>query len=156
MTRRHRVFAWATTASLLILLLSQLLGNFVGLAAPVVSAASRPQAKHGSLTLQQYLQMGRHDGVYRGSLIPPTTTPKQASSTSQNNTKPAPSAEPPTMKPISQLLSAAFLASSVGAQPLDLAGSDQRLEVVIPPGAFDLAHATFPNGTPFVAAGRPL
>ena len=137
-------------------MLTNLLGNFAGLAAPVVFAATKPQIKHGSLTLQQYLQMGRHDGVYRGSLILPATTPTQTPSTSSNNAKPAPSAEPPTMKPISQLLSAVFLAGSVGAQPLDLVGSDQRLEVVIPPGAFDLAHATFPDGTPFVAAHWPL
>lgn len=150
-TPRRRLFGWLTTVSLLLLLASQLLGDFVGLPTPVAFAASKPQAKHGSLTLQQFLRQGRHDGIYRGSLIPPTSTPKQPSSTSQNNAKPLPSAEPPTMKPINQPLSADFLADNNGVQPLDLVGSDQRLEVVIPPGAFDLTHATLPDGKPFMA-----
>jgi RHS repeat-associated protein len=151
MKPHHRFFGWLTTASLLVLLLSQLLGNFAGLPVSVAFAATKPQAKPGSLTLQQFLRMGRHDSVYRGLLIPPATTPNQPASTSQNNAKPLPSAEPPTMKPISQPLTAAFLAASNGVQPLDLRGSDQRLEVVIPPGAFDLTHATLPDGKPFIS-----
>jgi hypothetical protein len=61
MKPHHRFFNWLTTASLLVLLLSQLLGNFAGLPVSVAFAATKPQTKPGSLTLQQFLRMGRHD-----------------------------------------------------------------------------------------------
>src|SRR5579872_4719281 len=53
-----------------------------------------------------------------------------------------PSAEPPTMQPIKQPLSMAFLSGAPGTPPLDLVSSDRRLEVQIPAGAFDLSHAS--------------
>jgi hypothetical protein len=59
-----------------------------------------------------------------------------------------PSAEPPTMQPITQALSAAFLQGgpTSSASPLDLVGSDGRLEVQVQPGSFDVSHATVGAG----------
>lgn len=50
------------------------------------------------------------------------------------------------MQPISQPLSTACVAGSLGTQPLDLVGSDGRLELRLLPGSLDLSQATVPGG----------
>jgi hypothetical protein len=50
------------------------------------------------------------------------------------------------MKPISQALSATYTTAGATGKPLDLLGSDGRLEVVIPPGSLDFSHATVTGG----------
>ena len=54
------------------------------------------------------------------------------------------------MQPISQPLTstqtAAAMVGASSAQPLDLTGSDGRLEVRVPPGIFDLTHALTAQG----------
>jgi hypothetical protein len=60
-----------------------------------------------------------------------------------------PSAEPPTMQPLRQVLDSTFLVGhppGYSSQPLDLLSSDKRLEVQIQPGSFDLSHAKTGNG----------
>lgn len=56
------------------------------------------------------------------------------------------------MKPLTQALSSSFLGGSPSGTPLDLVGSDGRLELQIQPGSLDVTHATVtggasPNGT---------
>src|SRR5579884_1628282 len=57
-----------------------------------------------------------------------------------------PSSEPATMKPISQVLDASYSTPGATGKPLDLLGSDGRLEVVISPGSLDFSHATVTGG----------
>lgn len=56
-----------------------------------------------------------------------------------------PTAEPPTMQPITQTLSSSLLSGSTSPTPVDLLGSDGRLEVQLPPGTFDVSQATAPG-----------
>ncbi|MHB8598471.1 MAG: RHS repeat-associated core domain-containing protein [Ktedonobacteraceae bacterium] len=58
------------------------------------------------------------------------------------------SAEPATMKPITLTLTPTFLQGGGNAPPLDVVGSDTRLEMQIQPGSFDLSHASTTKGKP--------
>jgi hypothetical protein len=51
------------------------------------------------------------------------------------------------MKPLSVALSSTFTTVGASGQPLDLKGSDGRLEVLLPPGSLDLSHASISGGT---------
>ena len=51
------------------------------------------------------------------------------------------------MQPISIPLDAAYQTAGATAKPLDLLGSDSRMEVIIQPGALDLTRATTAKGT---------
>jgi len=144
---RHRVFAWATTASLLILLVSQLLGNAPFAGATVVFAATKPKSLPAHLTYQQFQQLSHQSVAQRKPFQwyqPTTPSPMSKQEQASLNTplQLPPSAEPPTMQPIKQALSAAFLVGAPGTAPLDLISSDHHLEVQIPAGAFDLSHAS--------------
>src|SRR5258706_8577403 len=137
---------------LCLLLLAQLLGSW-GLLVTPASAASiqvRPSAP-ASMTYQQFLKQGRPGSGSHAPLSHPHTLPPLPgahNAHSANYAKLPPSAEPPTMQPLSQPLSATFLSGQPGTPPLDLVGSDKRLEVQVHPGALDLSHATTPGGKP--------
>jgi len=134
----------------LILLLSQLLGA-IGLWPATALASSRPHAAPASMTFQKFLQEGRSDHAYHGPLIRPQhpiQAPTDPHHQPLDHRHLPPSAQPPTMAPLHQTLDAIFLTGGAGAKPLDLHGSDQRLEVRIAPGSFDLAHATTSTGKP--------
>jgi len=130
----------------LLLLLSQVLGNWGFLVKPAeaASAGVRPSAP-ASMTFQQYLKEGQQSKAYHGPLIRPAQ--KQTTGQSTNYANLPPSAEPATMKPIIQALSTAFLSGSAGVKAFDLVGSDGRLEALIPPGALDVSHATVASGS---------
>ncbi|MHB8598226.1 MAG: hypothetical protein ACYDER_15595 [Ktedonobacteraceae bacterium] len=115
---------------------------------PSAFAASSSPAhpKPGALTFQHYLQQGRHNKTASGPFIPPAKVPL-APGTQHDKPGPAlPSAEPPTMKPLTATLSPSFLSGVPGATSLDLTSSDGRLEVQLAPGAFDLSHASISTG----------
>ncbi len=101
------------------------------------------------MTFQQYLKDGRPDHVYRGPLIRPQSAPPVPDKTKIKpiNYDTLKSAEPATMKPITLTLTPAFLQGGSNAQPLDVTGSDTRLEIQIQPGSFDLSHAFVQKGT---------
>jgi len=135
------------TASLFILLVSQLLGNGPFAGASVVFAASKPKPVPAQTTYQTFQQLARQSAAQRQPFKwyqPTTPSPMTKQEQAYANTPHTlpPSAEPPTMQPIKQALSMAFLRGAPGTPPLDLKSSDQRLEVQIPAGAFDLAHAS--------------
>ena len=104
------------------------------------------------MTFNQFVKEGRQDSTYRGPLLLPS--PSQVSPPPGKGTRHVtdyahlpPSAEPATMQPLTAPLSSAFLAGSPGAMPLDLKGSDGRLDVRLQPGSLDLSHATVPGGS---------
>jgi len=124
MTPRRRVASrfiveGAVTASLLILLISQLLGNGPFAGASVVFAASKPKAAPGHLTFQQFLQLS-NKATNRSHFVRPTSAvPLPESPAEQHQTvKMLPAAEPATMQPIKQPLGTAFLSGSVVKRPL--------------------------------------
>lgn len=141
---------------LLCLLLAQTLGNWGFLVTPTYAASIhvRPSAP-ASLTYQQFLKQGRPGSGLPAQLSHPHTLPPLPGAQNAHTANYAqlpPSAEPPTMQPISQPLSPAFLSGQPGTPPLDLLGSDQRLEVQLQAGALDLSHASVPGGKPPVGA----
>jgi len=131
-----------------LLLLSDVLGGW-GFTLPRAYAAGRPPSPPANMTFQQFLKQGRHDRVYHGPFVHPQSAPAVPGSSHEHSTDYRhlpPSAELVTMKPISQPLDASLLAGSAGGKPLDLVGSDKRLEVQIQPGSLDVSHATVPGG----------
>lgn len=118
--------------------------------APPVLAAGHPTppVAHGNLTFQQFLKQGRPDGVYHGSFIFPRKSPPVpiTKGKSTDYAHLPPSAELPTMTPIAQSLTTAFLTGATGVAPLDLKGSDGRLEIQLQPGSLDLSHAMIAKG----------
>jgi RHS repeat-associated protein len=145
---RHLVFA----SALVLLLLAQLLNSWAFGMPAIALAAHKPPVASAHLTFQQFLQ--ETSKGKRATMPVPAKLPVSPvhlmHSTSLNQLPP--SAEPPTMQPITQPLSAAFLSNSPGAQPLDLISSDHRLEVQIAPGSLDFSHASvsgsgIPSGT---------
>jgi len=157
----QRVFLFGV---LLFLLLSQLLGNGVFASSPVF-AASKPQAIPAHMTFQQFLNEMKQDQQKRPAFAGPRTpaNPYTKYEHFADYSKLPPGAEPPSMQPIRATLTSAFLAGGAGTQPLDLMGSDHRLEVQVAPGSFDLSHAsvstsggntsrTKPSATPTPAA----
>lgn len=104
------------------------------------------RSKPASLTFQQFLKMRCNDGFYHGPPVRPASYPKPHNPSAINTAKMLPSAEPATMKPISQALDAAFLTASAGAKAIDVLGSDGRLEVHLARGSLDLSHATVAGG----------
>lgn len=60
------------------------------------------------------------------------------------------------MKPLTQSLSPALLSGSAGGSPLDLQGSDGRLEIQIPAGSLDFSEAQVVSSTiPNALVGPP-
>ncbi|GAC1568415.1 MAG: hypothetical protein NVS3B14_17570 [Ktedonobacteraceae bacterium] len=158
-SRPHLPNALFLTALLSILLLSQILSNWSFLIQPAEAASLgvRPSAP-SQMTFQQFLKEGRQDKVYHGPLMHSAALPSSTRTQhALNNAPPLPSAEPATMKSITQVLTATFLAGGSPASPgtptspLDLRGSDGRLEVRIAPGTFDVSQATRADGAQPVA-----
>src|SRR5579885_2177798 len=129
---------------LCLLLLAQLLSQWSLLTKPAYAAASTPvHSTPPSLTFAQYLKDSSHTSPPRKG--PPSPYPQPPKHTQSQPITPPPAAEPATMKPINAPLSAAFLAGGPGTSPLDLRGSDGRLELVLQPGSLDLSHARIPG-----------
>jgi hypothetical protein len=146
---RHLVLV----ALLSLLLCSNLLSDWSFLARPADAAGLGtlgilPSAS-SKMTFQQFLQEGRQEKVSHGrqpSSSKPPAGPQPQHTT--NYAKLLPSAEPATMKPLTQALSTSyFRGGSANASLLDLVGSDGRLEVQLQPATFDISHATVPGGT---------
>lgn len=128
---------------LLLLLLAQMLGNGV-FVVPHAWAAGRPVDVPASFTAQQFLHLTNKPVHFSNPLFYPPVPKTRGPSTDYAHLPP--SSEPATMKPISQPLSATYTTAGATGKPLDLPGSDGRLEVVIPPGSLDFSHATVAGG----------
>ncbi|MEO6893364.1 MAG: hypothetical protein ABI324_30635, partial [Ktedonobacteraceae bacterium] len=135
-----------------LLLLSDVLTGWASLIPPAYAAA-KPPTPQASMTFQQFLKDGRQDrSTYRGPLRWPQSSPavpvsKNSQAASSLASLP-PSTEPAKMTPIRMSLNAGFLTATAGSTPLDVVGSDQRLEVRLQPGSLDLSHATVSGGSP--------
>ncbi len=137
------------TLVLSLLVLSQVLSNWRVLIQPTAYAADVQLAHStpGNFSFQQYLKSEpQHNPVKKGPPSPYPQPPKSKSSAAATPTPPVPSAEPLTMKPISQPLSSAFLSGEPGVSTFDLKGSDGRLEVQLQPGSLDISKATVSGG----------
>ncbi len=129
---------------LLLLLLAQMLGNNV-FVVPHALAAGKPTDVPASFTAQQFLHLTNKPVHFGKPLFYPPVPKTKGPSTDYAHLPP--SAEPPTMKPISETLSVTYTTTGATGKPLDILGSDGRLEVVIAPGALDFSHATVTGGT---------
>jgi len=101
------------------------------------------------MTVSQFLKEGQRDKAYHGPLIrpgKPLTVPLSPRDKHPNLTQLPPGAEPASMKPISVPLSSTFTTRGATGQPLDVKGSDGRLEVQLQPGSLDLSHASISGG----------
>ncbi len=138
-----------TSLILSLWLLTNMLGGWIFLI-PQAYAAKRPSDPPAKTTFHTFLKDKRPTHVYRGPLIFPTkapAVPKGPHSHTVNMNTLLPSAEPPTMTPITQVLSTASLAGSpTSGAPLDLKSSDGRFEVQLAPGSVDLSQATVAPG----------
>ncbi len=148
----------------LLILLSTYLSNGWVASAAQVFVASKPQAIPAHMTYQQFLQLAHRSAQQRRPFvwsphIPPVPLTKQEQAFLHTQRPLLPTAEPASMQPIKQQLTAAFLAGSPGVQALDLLSSDKRLEVRIPAGAFDLSQASIsgkpPTATPVRTTPTP-
>lgn len=144
---RHCIF----TLSLILLVFTTLLGDWA-FPLPYVYAGGHPHHKGvpGSLTFKQFVQQGTLIAHHKGHFTRPRIYPHVPTARNEHGTDLAhlpPSAEPPSMTPMRQLLDSTFLNGSIGVKPLDLVGSDHRLEVQIQPGSLDLSHAILASGT---------
>jgi hypothetical protein len=129
------------------LLLSEMLGNGGFLVTPAhATSTSFSAGKPASLTFQQFLKMGSNPHYYHGAPVRSSSFPNPHNPHVMNTASLPPSAEPVTMKPISQVLETAFLAGGNGTHTLDLVGSDGRLEVQVAPGSLDVSHAAVAGG----------
>src|SRR5260370_20908579 len=116
--RRQRVLAHRSLVCsfllTLLLLLSQVLGNWGFLVKPAEAAsAGAPPSAPPSMTMQQFLKEGHNDHVYRGPVQPPPGPAPMPKSTSAHTTDYAhlpPSPPPPTMSPFSHGLDASRFA----------------------------------------------
>jgi RHS repeat-associated protein len=142
---RYEAFFWITLLPLIIL--SGILLNWTLLMPAAFATPAASYSAPGHNTLQQFLHLGQRSKAYHGPLVRP---PVQTTSQTGASPKSPPSAEPPTMKPITQALTNmqtnAAMVGATSVQPLDLTGSDGRLEVRVSPGAFDLSHALTTQG----------
>jgi RHS repeat-associated protein len=159
----------AFSLALGMVLFMQVFGN-----ATVVAAAPKPPvhlpAAQGKLTFQQFLQQSHPYAAFDGLHVAPTSPqalPLRSTNTMVKTTaspqSSLPSAEPATMKAVSQTLSTAFLNATAAPSDLSpsitgsssvpavhLIGNDAngvRMEVEIPAGALDLSAAKTVQGT---------
>lgn len=115
------------------------------LAAQAVRAATLPAPAKATMTLAKFLQQG---SPKKSSPLQHFVVARPHQPASQANvpaTKPLPSAEPVKMQPLSTVLVTSGHANAATAQtsaPLDLKGSDGRLELLIPRGSLDFSHVT--------------
>src|SRR5579885_1572961 len=104
---------------LLVLLLTQMLGNGVFASRPVF-AASKPVPTSAHMTLQQFLHEGQPNPLYRQPFTFPKTPPPVHLAKGEqlaNLQHLPPGAEPPTMKPLQVTLSSAFLIGTSSPTP---------------------------------------
>jgi RHS repeat-associated protein len=144
---RHCIF----TLSLILLVFTTLLSDWA-FPLPYAYAGGHPHLNviPGSFTFKKFVQQGALIAGHKGHFTRPLTYPHVPVARNEHGTDLAhlpPSAEPPSMTPIRQLLDSTFLNGSIGVKPLDLVGSDHRLEVQIQPGSLDLSHAMLASGT---------
>lgn len=150
---RHHRHQFAQRVVLVLFLLAGLLGN-LATAMPVQASAggkgpTMPPPPVSHMTVSQFLKEGQRDKAYHGPLIrpgKPLTVPLSPRDKHPNLTQLPPGAEPASMKPISVPLSSTFTTRGATGQPLDVKGSDGRLEVQLQPGSLDLSHASISGG----------
>ncbi|MEO9086813.1 MAG: hypothetical protein ABI456_16695, partial [Ktedonobacteraceae bacterium] len=133
---------------LAIFLLSDALTGWASLIPPAHAAALTPfSSPQASMTFQQFLKEGRPAPKVTPS-APRTSPPASILSKGKGPalSQLPPHAEPATMHPLTFSLTPSFQAGSVSVKPLDMVGSDQRLEVQIRPGLLDLSQATVATG----------
>src|SRR5258708_7830996 len=145
----RRALLWP--AFLPLIIVSGILVNWVFLAQLTFAAPAVPYSTQGNNTFQQFLAEGQKSKAPHSAFVFPAEKQNNAKTSSANGqAKQLPSAEPPTMKPLSLMLTStqtdAPLAKAAGVQPTDLKGSDGRLEVLVPVGVFDVSKATTAQG----------
>jgi len=117
---------------------------------PQAYAAKRPSDPPAKTTFHTFLKDHNPTHAARGRFVFPSkapAVPRGPHSHTVNMNTLLPSAEPPTMQPINQVLSTASLAGSpTSGAPLDLKSSDGRFEVQLAPGSVDLSQATVAPG----------
>src|SRR5260221_8095733 len=130
-------------------LLADMLGGWIFLI-PQAYAAKRPSDPPAKTTFHTFLKDHNPTHAARGRFVFPSkapAVPRGPHSHTVNMNTLLPSAEPPTMQPINQVLSTASLAGSpTSGAPLDLKSSDGRFEVQLAPGSVDLSQATVAPG----------
>jgi hypothetical protein len=145
---RQLVFALFLTFTLFV----NMLGGWTTSTA-LAFAFTFPHSTKPALTFQQYLKHAQAAPPGSPFLFPRKTPPIPFRPKSKPvNDATLLSAEPATMKPLTQTLTVAFLRGAANASPIDLVGSDHRLEVRLTLGSFDLSHALNAHGKPFHGA----
>src|SRR6266849_1540388 len=130
-------------------LLSDMLGGWIFLI-PQAYAAKRPSDPPAKTTFHTFLKDHNPTHAYRGHFVFPSKAPAVPRGPHPHDIymdNLPPSGELPTMTPISQVLSSGlFMGGPTTLNPLDLTGSDSRLEVQVAPNSLDLSHATVLRG----------
>ena len=161
---RPRALFWA--AFLPLIVLSGLLLNGTLLIPAAFAAPAASYSVPGHNTFRQFLREGNQSKAYQGAFVRPGRDPGALPPPANAPVvKPLPGAEPPTMKDQTYLLDDSFVlhrpivASSTqpaaiqgaaipaGSTPFVTVGSDGRLEIDLPRGSLDFAHAILLNGS---------
>jgi RHS repeat-associated protein len=164
---RERVLTWGLSLPLCLLLSLTLFGAW-----PVIPssafAATLAKPVPANLTFAKYLQQ-RSQMLPPGAFQRPSQAPGALKPVASSNLSPAkrlPSAEPATMQPQTLVLDDSFVlrrppsstatptpaatvhgtAIPAGSTPLVVSGSDGRLQVQVPRGSLDVAHARLADG----------
>src|SRR5579883_3507208 len=150
---RHYRHQFAQRVVLVLFLLAGLLGNLATTMPVQASAGGKgptmPPPPVSHMTVSQFLKEGQRDKAYHGPLIRPSkalTVPLSPKDKHPNLAQLPPGAEPASMKPLSVPLSSTFTTLGATGQPLDVKGSDGRLEVQLQAGSLDLSHARVSSG----------
>ena len=146
-------------------MLSGLLLNWTLLIPAAFAAPAASYSVPGHNTFQQFLREGHPSKASHGPFVRPSNP--RGALTPQANTKtgkPLPSAEPATMRDQTYLLDDSFVLHRpamkpsaqpatvqgtvipAGSTPLIFRGSDGRLEIDLPRGSLDFAHASLAQG----------
>ncbi len=150
-----------TSLILSLWLLADLLGGWIFLI-PQAYAAKRPSDPPARTTFHTFLKDKRHDHVSRGRFVFPSKAPAVPRGPHDHATTMSqlpPSGELPTMQPLNQVLPSSLLTTGpTSSTPLNLKGSDGRLELLIQPNSLDLSQAVTVSaqGTPGGAPSSPL
>src|SRR6266849_737143 len=138
-----------TSLILSLWLLTNMFGGWIFLI-PQAYAAKRPSDPPAHTTFHTFLKDHNPTHAYRGRFVFPNKAPAVPRGPHPHDIymdNLPPSGELPTMTPISQVLSSGlFMGGPTTLNPLDLTGSDSRLEVQVAPNSLDLSHATVLRG----------
>ncbi len=168
---KKRALFWP--AFLPLIIVSGILVNWVFLAQITFAAPATPYSTPGQNTVQQFLKEGQPSKANQAPFQRPVSAPgalKPAAANTQASTtvKPLPSAEPAKMQDMTYTLDDSFVlhrptmkqsslapkvqgtAIPAGTTPFAIKGSDGRLEVDVPRGSLDFAHATLADGSALI------